>query len=319
MKHMTKLVALILALAAAPCCAAAESSGATQPEPGKCTHENATTTVGEENVFYTAVDERTHNRGWDEVTTVDCPDCEEGDSRLAVYRQRSEAHEMKDGVCALCGYKAPTPPPKPAPAPTPKPAPKPKPTPKPTAAPTAAPTVAPTAIPTVAPAAVPMPEMANVLLTAMELASLESEQASVRVSGAEEIFTAEEYAALAALAPHEQLLLTLNAVGMADITEAALAAMDAGLSEAALALDAQIYARMEAMTEEEKAALTALLDAYFPLGEIEMDGATRLSFTLTLNVEESGVLRAQRYTFCQLDDGSWTLCGYEESEETPAG
>lgn len=311
MKHGKPMFALFMSalLAVAPLCVLAE---ATPSEPEKCTHENAVTTVTEENVIYTLVDARTHNKAYDVVTTVDCPDCDEIDSVTSVHRQFSKAHTVENGVCTLCGYKESTPaepPKKPAPTPTPKP----------TAAPTPAPTAAPTAEPAPESVVPEMPDMADVLFAAIDLAQLDGEDVTIEIAGMNQIFTAQELEKLEKLPVIEQLMLTLSAVGLADVTETALAAMETTLSDEAQALDAQIVERLLAMTDEEQEALSALLDEYFPLEETLLDGETRIRFTITLNIEEGGVLRVQRYSFLLQEDGAWIFQDCDTQEVKPVG
>ena len=298
MKHAKTYLALLLALIVASlACFAALAEGANEATPGepdRCEHENATITVTKENVKYKSVDSRSHIVGYDEVTTIDCPDC--GGDVVTVYKQYSEAHTMKDGVCELCGYKQSK-----APAKTSKPTA----TPAATATPTPEPTAEPTATP------VPqMPEMARMLLDALTLVQFEGEDVTVEIVGARQMFTQDEFAALCELPVHEQLLLTLSAAGMADVAESAIAALDEEFSEEAQKLDAQIVERMLNLTEEEQEALNETLDTYFPLGEVEEDGVSYPLFTIELLISVDGEARVQRYSFIKGEDDEWNFHEY---------
>lgn len=164
-----------------------------------------------------------------------------------------------------------------------------------------------------------MPDMADLLFSAMELAQFEGDEVTIELSGMRLILTEEELALMDELSVTEQILLTLSAVGMADVTEAALDAMDAELSEAAQALDARIAERISAMDEAEQAALAETLDAYFPLEEAEIDGQTRQLFTLELQIDVDGEARVQRYSFALQEDGSWAFADYEVKQVNPVG
>ena len=308
MKHAKRLLSPLLALLLALGCAPLALGEATPGEAERCDHANATVTVTETNAWYKSVDARSHIKGYDEVTTVDCPDCDEGDSESVVYKQLSEAHAMKDGVCTLCGYEAPkaTPTPKPTAKPTPKP------TVKPTATPTAKPTATPTAIPapTAAPTAAPvpeMPELVSALFDAADALMLSGNNVSIAFAGEELIFTQEELAALSELELHERILITLSAAGMADLSETALAAMQTDLSDAAKALDQRIVERMLALSEQEQAELNAALDAHFPITETELDGKIEPVITFTLIAVVDGEEFSQSLSFVQNLYGDWMV------------
>ena len=157
------------------------------------------------------------------------------------------------------------------------------------------------------------------LFSAYNMALLESENVSVHIVGTDALFTPEEQAALELLAPEERMMLTLSAVGMGDVTDAAIEAGTVALSPAAQALDAQIAARMAAMTDEERDALAQVLDTYFPLTEAAVDGIVRPLFTLDLAVVTQDGPRIQRYSFTQDDEGRWSFYEYVVIEgETPS-
>ncbi len=79
-----------------------------------------------------------------------------------------------------------------------------------------------------------------------------------------------------------------------------------GLSEAGRALLAEMHAELEAMTDAERAARQAELDACFQPRHVQVDGVTHESVCFELEIQEGGKRSYERYTF-YLDGKEWKL------------
>ena len=215
----------------------------------------------------------------------------------------------ENGECMDCGWVKSTA--------TPEPDATFSPSPKPTATPTPQPstgnsgssgstgtgsTVTATAVPTAAPieetpapSAAPQ-EMVSTLVEAVTNA--EATGATVEVVGAQEVFSEAEYVRLEALPVQEQVLVTLASIGMKDVVEAAMLALNTELSDDAEALIEDVEARMAAMTAEEREALEQTLTEYFPVETVIENGVEVEYFVIELEVTTSfGMRTRQRYGF----------------------
>ena len=200
--------------------------------------------------------------------------------------------------------------------------------PRPTAKPTSRPTARPTSRPadTVAPqpSFVPVdadaqvhgvrvedtPPMAQALLTVAQ--ELESAPAgtSVRIAHLSQVLTPEEYEALEQLPLREQFMAFLYAMGFEDEVNAALETASEGFSESALALKAQIQARLGAMNRAQRSEYAALLSRYFPMEARQVNGVETHWFQLDLELEDASGARVERYGFGRVN-GAWVLCQVE--------
>ncbi len=79
-----------------------------------------------------------------------------------------------------------------------------------------------------------------------------------------------------------------------------------GLSEAGRTLLAEMHAELEAMTDAERAARQAELDACFQPRHVQVDGVTHESVCFELEIQEGGKRSYERYTF-YLDGKEWKL------------
>ena len=101
---------------------------------------------------------------------------------------------------------------------------------------------------------------------------------------------------------NEQMLVALGALGFADgLGESANA-----LSDDAKALSDDIAARLGDMDEAGKKALQDAIAESFPKQKVTVDGQSRDSFSLDLEISRGGEKAFDRYTFYD-KDGEWTL------------
>ena len=205
-------------------------------------------------------------------------------------------HWFENGVCVACGYIKVTA--------TPTPAPSSSSNSNSNSSSTNNAMPAPTATPV--PAVVVPPVVSN-LFNAIDNAQLQNRNAVIHIVGAEQLLTQEEYTSLNTLTPKEQILVTLASIGLDDVVESAIAALETPLSASGSALIEEITARMIASTPEERAAIEETLATYFPIEEIEIDGVTVTYFVIELSIEIDGVETIQRFGFRQDDDGNWVL------------
>lgn len=86
----------------------ADPNEATPSEATPCTHENQTTTTTIEEESYAEDGAHAHVHSYTEVVTVDCPDCEAGDSVTRTAKTESLPHQYDaNGYCSVCGYTCP--------------------------------------------------------------------------------------------------------------------------------------------------------------------------------------------------------------------
>ena len=230
------------------------------------------------------------------------------------------------------------------PTPTPTPAPTAEPTATPTAEPTATPTAEPTATPTVAPTQEPDPDfepttrpnrtpaptakpvvtpvptavptlaptaeptkkpIVETLFEAVTEAEAEGKDVEVEIVGAQEVMTQEEYTELKTLSAQEQVLVTLKSVGLDEVVQAAVSAMNVTVSNEASSLMDKVGTRVEKMTAEEKTAYEDKLAEYFPVTERVIGGVTVRTFTIDMKIVVDGYERVERYQFYLDENGEW--------------
>ena len=141
--------------------------------------------------------------------------------------------------------------------------------------------------------------------------SLDSSKAKVTVPGIEKVLTSSEMARFNALNSRERLLVALSVLGLSDWVQDAAAKDASLLSQDALALISDVNERKAAMTEEELAELTELLDGTLVKDKIVYQGKQYDSLTLEITVTEDGVDTHERYTFRD-EDGQWILTTIEK-------
>lgn len=132
------------------------------------------------------------------------------------------------------------------------------------------------------------------------------EDVEIRIEDIELILTEEEIEALNALIPEERILVFLNILGYENEINIANVALEIQLSDEAQALLDEITARVEAMTEEERAEFDATVKTVYPVLQVEVDGvvADQTEIVLELKFREENTYRLERYTF-RCEDGSW--------------
>ena len=251
-----------------------------------CTHKNAKTVKEYALIHDIRIDSRDkHSFSADQWEYWTCPDCGAASERrlIAENRRFTEGHAFDgSGICWFCGKQ------------------KPSPTPKKTSSATATPAPTPTPTP------VPLKQdIVSAMLEAADGALLESKNADVAVIGAQEVMTAEEYAALRQLSLREQMLVTLRAIGLDDAVQMAALEMRVKLSDDAQKLMQTIAARMKAMTQEERDALAQTLETYFPVTETVTGGVTVRRFTIELQIVVDDFGRVERYQFYLDEDADW--------------
>lgn len=96
------------------------------------------------------------------------------------------------------------------------------------------------------------------------------EEVELRILSVEKVLTAEEDAALTALAMPERMFVLSSAMGRNGEGTKAFEGFDGNLSEAAIALRAQIFQRVSAMDEARRAEWNALLETCFEWATIEI-------------------------------------------------
>lgn len=78
------------------------------------------------------------------------------------------------------------------------------------------------------------------------------------------------------------MLVTLASIGLQDVVESALAAMNMTFSEEAASLTAQVSERFAAMNAQERTQLEETLTEYFPKAKVTVGGVTREYFVVDL-------------------------------------
>ena len=186
---------------------------------------------------------------------------------------REEAHTLKDGKCALCGYVVPG------------------------DASDAADEEA---------SVEPNPRrMAVVLANSVNILEEKYGQTlEIRIVNAEEVLAAQEMTALESLPVVEQIMVVLEgALSLQGEVDYALKVLDIALSDEALALIETVGTRIAAMTAEEKTAYDAQVAELFELEPI--DGADAMVIALEIATQDE--TRIEAYIFREQADGTWTL------------
>ena len=134
------------------------------------------------------------------------------------------------------------------------------------------------------------------------------EDVTVSVVYSDEVLTADELEALNALEPAERMFVLLSVLGYENEVNHTLEAWEHTLSDEAAALVAAVRARIEAMTDEERAAFDALVEDCFPLRKTAVDGeeCDYVEITLEIRIRLEAGYRLERYGFCE-SDGVWLL------------
>ena len=132
------------------------------------------------------------------------------------------------------------------------------------------------------------------------------EDVQIRIIDIELILTDAEIEALNALIPEERILVFLNVLGYVNEVNIANEELEIKLSDEAQALLDGIAARLEAMTEEERAEFDATVQTVYPVLQVEVDGtvADQTEIVIELKLREKNAYRVERYTF-RCEDGSW--------------
>lgn len=128
------------------------------------------------------------------------------------------------------------------------------------------------------PVEAPAPQPVSVLMDTLAQAENEGSEVTIEVVGAREVLNESEYAQLQTLPAQEQMLVTLASIGLQDVVESALAAMNMTFSEEAASLTAQVSERFAAMNTQLEETLTE----YFPKAKVTVGGVTREYFVVDL-------------------------------------
>lgn len=132
------------------------------------------------------------------------------------------------------------------------------------------------------PVEAPAPQPVSVLMDTLAQAENEGSEVTIEVVGAREVLNESEYAQLQTLPAQEQMLVTLASIGLQDVVESALAAMNMTFSEEAASLTAQVSERFAAMNAQERTQLEETLTEYFPKAKVTVGGVTREYFVVDL-------------------------------------
>jgi len=201
---------------------------------------------------------------------------------------------------------------------------------KPTAAPTLKPTAAPTAAPTADPTAKPAVEsvvhrtvieqlamdrrpiaysMIAVLDEIETADEAEGTETTVEIVHMEKFVSEEEAAILETLPVKEQMLIMLSAIGHQAAVEDMLSdeENELTLSQEALSLMEAAAARLQQMTDEEKAEFDRMLGEHFPIEETETeDGLKERFFTIGLLISRDEQTHIEYFRFrCDEETGAW--------------
>lgn len=277
----------------------------------ECTHSNLVEKTYDGMAHnYVSLGSGEHQYVANVMKRVYCQDCGVQMSHETVKENAvlTEEHVFMQGVCAYCGEKEPEP--TPAPTNTPAPTQEPENNYEPTSRPnrTPVPTVKPvvTAVPTVALTAEPTKKpIVETLFEAVTEAEAEGKDVEVEIVGAQEVMTQEEYTELKTLSAQEQVLVTLKSVGLDEVVQAAVSAMNVTVSNEAASLMDKVGTRVEKMTAEEKTAYEDKLAEYFPVTERVIGGVTVRTFTIDMKIVVDGYERVERYQFYLDENGEW--------------
>ena len=116
----------------------------------------------------------------------------------------------------------------------------------------------------------------------------------------------------------EQVLVLLSAIGYQDEIDHYLTENELALSGDALALAASISDRVAAMTDEDRAAHTALVEEFFPVETITANGAECEFAVIELKITIDGVTHYERYGFCPDESNGWYFHSLSVSSEIAA-
>ena len=279
----------------------------------ECTHSNLVEETYDGMAHnYVSLGSGEHQYVANVMKRVYCQDCGVQMSHETVKENAvlTEEHVFMQGVCAYCGEKEPEP--TPAPTNTPAPTQEPENNYEPTSRPnrTPVPTVKPvvTAVPTVALTAEPTKKpIVETLFEAVTEAEAEGKDVEVEIVGAQEVMTQEEYTELKTLSAQEQVLVTLKSVGLDEVVQAAVSAMNVTVSNEAASLMDKVGTRVEKMTAEEKTAYEDKLAEYFPVTERVIGGVTVRTFTIDMKIVVDGYERVERYQFYLDENGEWVF------------
>jgi len=133
-------------------------------------------------------------------------------------------------------------------------------------------------------------------------AAVNAGRASVAINHIEQVLTPQELDRLSRLPVREQLLVALAAVGF----DSEVLARSGLLSPDAVALIDEIAARLNAMSDQDRAALEQFIRENFPVKQVALGGVTYPYFVVELVVTENGVTTTQEYGFRQ-ERGQWLL------------
>lgn len=226
------------------------------------------------------------------------------DYKLVSNSTLTEKHTFKDGFCSICGVKKPV-----SSSDT-----------NDDSEPVVTYTeIAATTVTHGVSAASPL-RMAETLLTAAEHLALEiqGENFSITPMHADEILTDGEMVTFSELPVSEQVLVLLSAIGYQDEIDHYLTENELALSGDALALAASISDRVAAMTDEDRAAHTALVEEFFPVETITANGAECEFAVIELKITIDGVTHYERYGFCPDESNGWYFHSLSVSSEIAA-
>ncbi len=145
-------------------------------------------------------------------------------------------------------------------------------------------------------------------------AALDEEDVTVEIPGIDQVLSEEEMEKFNQLSVRERLMVALSALGFQDMIQAALEENPDMLSADALALMDDIAARVDALSEEEKAALMKLLEELFVKDTVEIDGEVYTCYCIDLVITRDGEKTYQRFAFRQNDEGQWVLARIDIGE-----
>ena len=193
---------------------------------------------------------------------------------------------------------------------------------KPSTEPTSAPVDEPSAEPTAAPASDSSSTSGSTSSSSSSAAATAAptatpapvlNQAEVEVVGAEEIFSAEEYAEVTKLPLQEQILVTLSSVGCDQIAQSIIRSMNLTLSAKANELSVQLGGSENLMAQECERKLAETFPAY----QATVNGVTYRFYVMTAQVKVNGVIQNVHFGFRLDENGEWVLVHLDEADMVP--
>lgn len=160
-----------------------------------------------------------------------------------------------------------------------------------------------TATPVVTPSPTPAPAgqyMVEKLLRDASAIRIQYPNTTFEVIGADQILTANEYAAYQTLNTQDKILTVLNTVGFDQLVSSERMRLNLTVSETALNLMNSINARKAGLSAEERTAQQARENVYFPRQSVNVNGVQQNYFELGLKINSTGKDRIDHYTFRQL-------------------